>query len=476
MKLHWLLFRLDFQLVGSVFVPLALAAYVILAAATASAKQPPHPNILFIFSDDQRWDTIHSLGNDQIQTPNLDRLVESGFHFTNAFCMGSMTPAVCVPSRTMLLTGRSVWRLPKVTGLQAPADLVLLPRVLRDAGYVTYHCGKSNNACRYGNAAFDFNVETVKSGPDDMRHHGDQVVQFLEAHDRSKPFFIYLAPPVPHDPRMAPDHFMKMYDPDKLRLSPNFMPAHPFDNGELSIRDELLAARPRDPKEMRQHLADYYACISDLDNQVGRILDRLRDLNYADNTIIIFSSDQGLAVGGRHGLMGKQNLYEHVKPPLIIAGPGIPHGHSDALVYLYDLFPTICDLAGTKTPTVVEGKSLMPIVLGEATDLRLYLFAAYRECQRMVRDKRWKLIEYVVGDQRHSQLFDLSTDPDELNNLVDNDSSRDVLARLRGQLRILGRDFGDPIASFYATPPSQLGTEPKRSDADGNRQKQRTMP
>ena len=131
---------------------------------------------------------------------------------------------------------------------EAPAEVVLLPRVLHDAGYVTYHCGKSNNACRYGNAAFDFNVETEKSGPDDMRHHGDQVVQFLEKHDRSKPFFIYLAPPVPHDPRVAPEQFRQDVRSGKLNLSRNFMPEHPFDNGELKIRDEQLAACPRTPK------------------------------------------------------------------------------------------------------------------------------------------------------------------------------------------------------------------------------------
>src|SRR3954463_5272923 len=369
------------------------------AATNAFAESSQPPNILFILSDDQRWDTIHALGNSEIQTPNLDRLVKQGFYFNNAYCMGSMSPAVCLPSRTMLVTGRSVWRLPNVTGLKAPADVVLLPRVLHGAGYITYHCGKSNNACRYGNAAFDFNIETVKSGPDDMRDHGDQLIRFLEKHDRSKPFFIYLAPPVPHDPRVAPAKFVEMYNPPKLSLSRNFMPEHPFDNGELKIRDEMLAPHPRTLWEMRQHLADYYACISDLDDQVGRILGSLREFGYSHNTVVIFSSDQGLAVGGRHGFMGKQNLYEHVKPPLVISGPGVPHGQSDALVYLYDLFPTICDYARAPVPAVVEGKSLAPIVRGEASDVRQYLFMAYRDWQRMVRDRRWKLIEYVVGDQ-----------------------------------------------------------------------------
>jgi arylsulfatase A-like enzyme len=419
------------------------------SATVAAAKPSQPPNILFILSDDQRWDTIRALGNNEIQTPNLDRLVEQGFHFSNVYCMGSMSPAVCLPSRTMLLTGRSVWRLPHVTGLKAPPDLVLLPRILHDAGYVTYHCGKSNNACRYGNAAFDVNVETVKSGPDDMRQHADQVVQFLQKHDRAKPFFIYLAPPVPHDPRVAPPKFVEMYDPDKLSLSRNFMPEHPFDNGELKIRDEMLAAHPRTPHEMRQHLADYYACISDLDDQVGRILGSLRQLGYSDNTVVIFSSDQGLAVGGRHGLMGKQNLYEHVKPPLVISGPGVPHGQSDALVYLYDLFPTICEYAHASTPAVAEGKSLAPIVHGEASDVRQYLFMAYRDWQRMVRDKRWKLIEYVVGDQHHTQLFDLSKDPDELNNLATDANSAEVLTRLQGQLRHLAKKFGDPDAAIF---------------------------
>lgn len=419
-------------------------------SATAADAKPSHrPNILFILADDQRWDTIHALGNNEIQTPNLDRLVEQGFHFSNVYCMGSMSAAVCLPSRTMLLTGRSVWRLPHMTGLQAPPDVVLLPRVLRDAGYVTYHCGKSSNACRYGNATFDVNVETVKSGSDDMRHHGDQVTQFLRQHDRDKPFFIYLAPPVPHDPRVAPPKFVQMYDPNKLSLSGNFMPEHPFDNGELKIRDEMLAPHPRTTKEMRQHLADYYACVSDLDDQVGRIMKALRELGYSENTVVIFSSDQGLAVGGRHGLMGKQNLYEHVKPPLVISGPGVPHGQSDALVYLYDLFPTICEYAQASTPAVVEGKSLTPIVRGETSDVRPYLFAAYRDWQRMVRDKRWKLIEYVVGDQHHTQLFDLSTDPDELNNLAAKESSAEVLDRLRGQLRHLAKNFGDPDGAIF---------------------------
>jgi arylsulfatase A-like enzyme len=147
--------------------------------------------------------------------------------------------------------------------------------------------------------------------------------------------------------------------------------------------------------------------------------------------------------------MGKQNLYEHVKPPLVLAGPGVPHGQSDALVYLYDLFPTICEYARVSTPSVAEGKSLAPIVGGQASDVRPYLFAAYRDWQRMVRDKRWKLIEYVVSDQHHTQLFDLSKDPDELENLATEPSDAEVLARLRGELLRFARHFGDPDGAIF---------------------------
>jgi arylsulfatase A-like enzyme len=148
---------------------------------------------------------------------------------------------------------------------------------------------------------------------------------------------------------------------------------------------------------MRQHLADYYACISDLDDQVGRIVRELSEQGYAKNTIIMFSSDHGLAVGGRHGLMGKQNLYEHVKPPLIFSGPGIPRNRrSGALCYLFDVYPTLCELAGREVPRTVEGQSLVPLFKGKTVAHRQAIFGAYRDVQRMVRD-----------DAQRSLLFDL---------------------------------------------------------------------
>ena len=418
-----------------------------LAATAVAAHAATKPNILFILSDDQRWDTIRALGNPEIQTPNLDRLVERGFRFNNAYCMGSMVGAVCLPSRTMLMTGRSLWKLPAVLRSQAtpPPGVPLLPTLLNEAGYITFHCGKAGNSCTYGNAAFTINIPTQGRTALSATEHADETIKFLTEHDLKKPFFIYLAPPVPHDPCLAPDEFIKLYDPAKLTLSKNFMAQHPFDNGELQIRDEKLAPHPRTPEAMRRHLAGYYASISHLDHEVGRVLDTLKERGFADNTIIIYSSDQGLAVGGRHGLMGKQNLYEHVKPPLIFAGPGIPRGQSDALVYLFDLFPTLCDIGGAKTPEVVEGKSLLPVIAGKQTKVRDWLFGAYRDCQRMIRDDRWKLIKYNAGGVKNAQFFDLKNDPDELNNLAANPKHAAQLARLEQLLGVARKEFGDPV-------------------------------
>ncbi len=414
------------------------------AQSTPGSKSPP--NILLILADDQRWDTIGALGNSEIHTPNLDRLVARGFTFNNAYCMGSMIGAVCLPSRTMLMTGRSLWRIPETPHpATTPPGVHVLPTLLGQAGYVTFHSGKAGNVCRFGNAAFATNIETDGRTFRSATEHADNAIAFLAKHEGRKPFFLYLAPQVPHDPRLAPPEFTRLYDPTKLTLSRNFMPRHPFDNGELEVRDELLSPIPRTVDAMRRELADYYATITHLDHEVGRVLEALRKRGLAENTVVIYSSDQGLAVGGRHGLMGKQNLYEHIKPPLIVAGPGVPHGRSDALVYLFDLFPTICGFAGVPVPAEVEGKSLLPVIRGETPRVRDRLFGAYRDCQRMIRDERWKLIKYNAAGEKHVQLFDLRDDPDEIRNLAHDARFAAERARLERWLEEARKQFGDPI-------------------------------
>ncbi|MGL6076957.1 MAG: sulfatase-like hydrolase/transferase [Fimbriiglobus sp.] len=388
--------------------------------------QAAKPNILHIHADDHRADGLKALGNPILQTPHLDTLVERGTTFRHCYTMGSMIGAVCAPSRTMMLTGRSWLRIPGAAAAtdNAKDPKTFLPRVIQAAGYQTWHMGKGGNGFPAGLKEFETSTLDEGRGQEratSSRRLADQTIQFLKSRTEAKeakPFYIYLAPPVPHDPRDAEPEFHKLYDATKIPLSPAFMPLHPFDNGEMTVRDEQLAPWPRTPENTKKQLAEYYACITGLDYHVGRIFAELKANHQWENTIIIFSADNGLSMG-EHGLFGKQNLYEfggfHV--PLVIAGPGIPKGKSDALVYLMDLFPTLADLASANTPPGVEGKSLAPLFSGKQSKVREVLYTGYRDGQRAIRDDRWKLIRYPLVDR--TQLFDLREDPLELNNVAD---------------------------------------------------------
>lgn len=434
----------------------------------AAEFKTSRPNVLFLLSDDHRADGIAALGNPHLKTPALDRLVARGMSFHHAYTMGAMEGAVCLPSRSMIQTGRSLFRLPPLNlrksyeefavGMKDKTegrDWALLPRVMCAAGYETFHMGKRGNECLPAMENYETNIMRDDPTPaervNSSEAYGDGVIKFLRQRKAERPFFIYLAPPVPHDPRVAPKEFMEMYDPAKLPLPPAFLPVHPFDNGEMTVRDEQLAPWPRSPEVIRRHLANYYACITCLDYHFGRIVDYLRERGQLDNTIIIFAGDNGLSLGD-HGLMGKQNLYEfggmHV--PLVVAGPGIRSGRSDAFVYLHDLFPTICELSGAGVPAAVDGKSLAPLLAGQAAWSRDIMFNAYKNVQRSLRDDRWKLIRYPQINQ--SQLFDLQNDPHELNNLADQPAHAARVAELMARLAATQKELGDACALTSANP------------------------
>jgi arylsulfatase A-like enzyme len=466
----------------------AMCGGMVSGADTAAAKSQ-RPNVLFLFSDDQRHDTIHALGNPVIRAPNLDRLAQSGFVFQNNYVMGSMQGAVCLPSRAMLHSGRTLWH----------ADLKLESgplwgQTLKQAGYVTFGTGKWHNgpasfarafgsgkSVFFGGMSDHFKVpvqDLNTEGKYSERRTGekfsselfaDAAIEFLRKHDGAKPFFLYVAFTAPHDPRTPPGEYATMYDPAKVPLPQNFLPQHPFDNGELWVRDEMLAPHPRTPEIVRQHIADYYGMISHLDAQIGRILKTLEETGRARDTLILFSSDNGLALG-RHGLMGKQNVYEHSeRMPLIFVGPGIPPGKSDALVYLLDLFPTVCELTGVPAPEGVEGRSLAPVMRGQKQQVRDFILGAYREVQRTIREPRWKLIKYHVGGVKTVQLFDLASDPWELKNLADDPAAAEHRRRLEGLLEKARTEADDPVdfegvgGKSSGPPPQQKGQEKKNA-------------
>jgi arylsulfatase A-like enzyme len=434
-----------------------------LAAGTVLAA--PRPNLLFLLTDDQRADTIRALGNRQVQTPNLDRLSREGTAFGQAHIMGALQGAVCVPSRAMILSGRSLFRVPEnLRGVET------WPQKLRAAGYRTFITGKWHNQAPSLLASFG-EGETIFLGGmsdqfrvpvQDLSADGrlvnrrtndafsaalfvDSAVRFLRGLTNDQPFCLYVAFTTPHDPRTAPREFRDRYEPDRISLPPNFLPRHPFDNGELEVRDEKLLPWPRTPAAVRREIADYHASITATDAHIGRLLEALRATGRYADTLIVFAGDNGLALGS-HGLLGKQNLYEHsMRVPLIVAGPGVKAGRrSEALCYLLDLAPTICELAGVPPPAGSEGISLVPILRGGGVRGRDALFTAYREVQRAVRADRWKLIEYPqIGK---TQLFDLRRDPHETRDLAGRPAVAPRLRLLRERLALMQVALGDPLA------------------------------
>ena len=208
-----------------------------------------------------------------------------------------------------------------------------------------------------------------------------------------------------------------MYDPEQMPLPANYLPQHPFFNGWMTGRDESLGPWPRTKTILRHQLAEYYGLISHMDHEIGRVLGALEENGQAENTIIVYAADHGLALGS-HGLLGKQSVYEHsMGTPLVFRGKGIPAGHSSrAFVYLFDIFPTICELAGATPPDGVEGQSLAPLWRHERRSVRDTVYLAYAKYMRSVRDDRWKLIRYPHINK--TQLFDLQNDPHERHDLA----------------------------------------------------------
>jgi len=429
------------------------------------------PNVLFFFTDDQRFDTIEALGNGHVRTPTLNSLVERGTTMTNAYIMGGTSGAVCMPSRAMLMTGRTLFHIER-EGQDVALDHVMMPEAFRRAGYQTFGTGKWHN----GRSAFarcftaggriffggmsdhwevplnDFDpagaypAERIyhKKGEHSSDLFCGEAARFIRQYDSDAPFFAYVSFTAPHDPRDTHAKYHAMYDADKLPTPVSFMPRHPFDNGEMTIRDEKLAPWPRTPEIVRQHIADYYAMITHADAQMALVLEALRQTGRLDNTIIVFAGDNGLALG-RHGLMGKQNLYEHsVHVPLVFAGAGIPAGERrDAFCYLLDIFPTLCELTGVERPASVEGRSLAPLLADSNATVRDGLLFAYRHLHRGVRDERYKLIVCAVEGRRTTQLFDLADDPFELNNLADHPAAARHTQRLRAELNRWQTDLDD---------------------------------
>jgi len=456
-----------------------LTLLVFTCALRLSVAAATTPNILFIFADDQRADTIAALGNTHIQTPNLDRLARRGVAFTRAYMQGGMNGATCVPSRAMLLSGRSLFHIDeKLTRDET------WPSAFGRAGYTTFISGKWHNTPASVPLSFQrarqlftggmtdplhaplSNLENGKMGPTKIspRHacatFAEETIAFLQE-PHPTPFFAYLAFDGPHDPHIVPADFPVHYDPEKIPLPRNFLAQHPFNNGEMTIRDEQLLPWPRTATDIRAMLADYYRYISYLDQLIGHVLDALDASPAAQNTFIVFTADSGVARGS-HGLIGKQNLYEHsLRVPLIIAGPDIAtNTTTDALCYLYDVLPTLGALTQVHGPKTNEGIDLSPSLRDPRKPARTSLTFAYQKVQRAIRDERFKLIRYPQIDR--TQLFDLTNDPDEINDLAALPEQAVRVAAMTQMLSAELKALDDPAPFTVETPRPAAWTAPQR--------------
>ena len=459
-------------------IALILAAVLSICVETSYAEKP---NVLFIFADDQCFETIGALDKTDIETPNLDRLMERGTTFTHAYNMGSWSGAVCVASRCMLVTGRYLWNANSVyrkTEQERQAGR-FWPEYMKKAGYDTYFTGKWHiradatkafNTARHVRPGMPnqtpagynrpLDGEEDKWSPFDMKFGGfwkggrhwsaivaDDAVDYLKAAKQSdNPFFMYLAFNAPHDPRQSPKEYVDKYPLDRIKIPDNFQTLYPFKDAigcGKNLRDEKLGPFPRTKHSVKIHRQEYYAIITHMDAQIGRILAALEKTGKADNTYIFFTADHGLAVG-HHGLFGKQNLYDHsVRVPFIAVGSGIESNKkNDAAIYLQDVMPTSLELAGVEKPDHVQYHSLLPLLRGE-TDKSSYdaLYGAYLNLQRSVTLDGYKLILYPKI--KRMRLYDLREDPSEMKDLAQDAKCRPIIQKLFARLLELQADVGD---------------------------------
>jgi choline-sulfatase len=457
-------------------------AFLLSNAQAAQLKS----NVVLILADDQMWDSLGLLANSEVKTPNLDRLAAKGVAFSNAYNMGSYAPAVCVSSRAMLNTGAFLWQAEALTkykrnGVDGNTPKNLDPinylldkstpqaywsQYMQQAGYETYFAGKWHVQGVEAEQIFDHTLN-VRGGmpkahsafysrkfepgkPDGVsyntelggfwqggKHWSEVLVDdsetfFQQAKASDKPFFMYLAFNAPHDPRQAPKKYLDMYDVNNIKVPENFLPEYPYNEyagAGRTLRDERTAPFPRTEHAIKVTRQEYFALITHMDEQIGRILAALENSGKADNTYVFFTADHGLAVGD-HGFLGKQNMYDSsMKVPFLLTGPGIPANRRvEAPIYLQDVMATSLAIAGLEKPKQVDFNNILPLAQGKTSKGEYAsIYGAYSVTQRMYRNDKYKLVMYPRANV--VRLYDMENDPLETNDLAASEKRPEVLLK-----------------------------------------------
>lgn len=441
----------------------ALAAIFVAVVSLAAER----PNFLVIFTDDQTYRAI-GYNNPEVQTPNLDRLASEGLILNKAY----VASPICAASRASMMTGVYPQQHGVIALARANFNAYLMGGSKSDhtlAKHLTragYHCafwGKSH----LGHPATYGFKEGKQSGPYNDVLTFQLAGQFLDRAAKSnQPFFLWVAPNQPHVPLKPDQKWLDLYDHSELSLDKNFRsePTKSSINnqgtpGQDYYRDSsyqrnwrnLSAGPPRDQETIQLFTKAYYATISHLDDQIGKLIGKLDALGMGKNTVVIFLSDNGYHLGN-HGLGNKITMHEEsVRVPMFVRWPnGIKSGSkSDALVSSLDIYPTLLELAGATLPKHAMGKSLLPLLTDPKATVRQVVFSECTgvggkagEGHRMARGNDWKL---VLSDTNERYFFDQQNDPFELNNLAAGQSavSTDHYRQLHAALSKWMKRIGD---------------------------------
>lgn len=446
---------------------ISLPIFLFLLCSTVQAQEKP--NIIFILTDDQRWDALGYAGNEMIHTPEMDRLAKEGIYFKNAF----VTTPICAASRASILTGMYERTHGYTFGqgqIKEPYMETSYPKLMKQSGYYTGFFGKfgvnydnlpqlfdvSDSYDRNGNFKDrrGYFFKTIQGDTVHLtRYTGQQALDFIENAPADKPFCLSLSFSAPHAHDPAPDQYFWQEEVDSLYEqleieSPILGEDHYFEAQPSYVREGENRTRWHwrydTPEKYRRSVKGYFRMISEIDLEIGKIRKMLAEKGMDKNTIIIFMGDNGYFLGERQ-LAGKWLMYENsLRVPLIILDPRNP-GHRDIEDFALniDIASTIFDFAGLEIPSQWQGESLASYVKGEnpAEDRQDFIAEHLWEVDIIppsegLRTKEWKYFRYR-NDLPHEELYNLVQDPLEVNNLAQKKEFRNKLEEMRGRFDAL---------------------------------------
>lgn len=450
-------------------------------ARAGVAAESRRPNIIMLLADDQRWDTLGCMGNEIIQTPNVDRLAAEGVVFDNVF----VTTSICMTNRACIFTGQYASRHGVIDFRTNFTDEQLAktyPGQLKEAGYHLGFIGKWGVG-KPPEDLFDYNKgwpgqNRYFPDPDDLSVHltsqmGSQAIEFLDGAPDDRPFCLSFSFKAPHVQDGDPNKKTGMFRPEIRALYDEFPGGFLHDPQLEGLYDDVVFPPPplsepaffeslpdyfkptetrkrwqwrfATPEMYQRSMKAYYALITGIDQVVGRIVERLEDEGVLDNTIILYHGDNGFYLGER-GFAGKWYAHEpSLRVPLVVYDPRLPQScqgtRRDQMVLSIDLAPTMLEMAGVAPPREMQGKNLVPVLKGKDPEWRDEFFYEHMfdigeriPRSRAVRGERYKYIRYLVDHPRNEELYDLKEDPHEAHNLVDDPRHADLLQEMRAKL------------------------------------------